>query len=199
MSTTIFETSSEPQPLVWTRDVYMRAAEAGVFGELRVELVEGQVIKMSPAGSRHANTIVKVTEALRTAFGQEFLIRTQLQLDLGEWSQPEPDIAVIRGGIDDFEDHHPTCADLVVEVSESTLRYDRGRKARIYAIAMLPEYWIVNLETDQVEVFQQPDSQGNYLVRSVAKRGERLTPLAIPYANIPVEQLLPRLRTTLDS
>jgi Uma2 family endonuclease len=106
--------------------------------------------------------------------------------------QPEPDVSVIRGGPDDFEDHHPTSADLVVEISESTLRYDRNRKAKIYAMAALPEYWIVNLDGDQVEVFQQPDSHGNYLVRTVAKRGGMLSPLAMPGASIAVEQLLPR-------
>lgn len=191
MSATL-ETLSDPQQLVWTREVYLRAAEAGVFRDVRVELVEGQVIEMSPAGSRHANTIVKVAEALRVAFGAGYLIRPQLQIDLNERSQPEPDVGVIRGGLDDFEDHHPTSADLVIEVSDSTLRYDRNRKAKIYALGNLQEYWIVNLENDQIEVFRQPDALGNYLVRSVAKRGDSLSPLAMPNAQIAVNDLLPK-------
>lgn len=110
----------------WNREEYDRAIEAGVFqpGD-RLQLIEGEIITLTPQGSRHATTIPLVEGALRKIFDARFHIRIQTPLALGEWSEPEPDIAIVPGSPRDYRDRHPTTAILVVEVSDATLKLDR--------------------------------------------------------------------------
>lgn len=184
-------TLSEPTLFVWTRETYERAGEVGIFGDMRVELVEGQVVQMSPMGSRHATAIDDVADALKAALGPAYYVRCQLPLPLGQRSEPEPDVAVVRGTRDDYRDHHPRTAELIVEISDKTLAFDRGKKARIYALAMIPEYWIVNLNAEQIEIFRQPSAEGKYSEKFIVTRGEVLSPLAAPGTVLRVENLLP--------
>ena len=143
----------------WTREAYDRMAEHGIFapGE-RVELIEGEIVTMTPQGTRHAVGIQLAHEALRKAFGQAFHIRQQLPLALDLRSEPDPDIAVVRGAPRDFLESHPTppATVLVVEVAASTLDYDRHTKGSLYARAGIPEFWLVNLVERQIEVCRDP-------------------------------------------
>src|SRR5919198_1146345 len=122
--------AAAPRLRLWTREEYLKMVEAGVFkpGE-RVELIEGRNVAMSPQNSPHFTAVSLVEEALRTLFGAGYVVRVQGPLDLSPTSQPEPDIAVVRGTIRDYAGAHPTTALLVVEVSDSTLAFDRGEKA----------------------------------------------------------------------
>lgn len=132
-------------------------AEAGVFRpDERVELIGGRIVAMSPQNSPHATTLILVHDALRTIFSAGYVVRMQLPLDLSPSSQPEPDIAVVRGTARDYASAHPTAALLVVEVSDSTLAFDRGEKASLYANASIPEYWIMNLVDRRLEVYRDP-------------------------------------------
>ena len=147
----------------WTREEYDRLVAVGVLGEdERVQLVEGEIVEMSPQGAWHATAVRLVEEALRRAFGEGFDVRVQLPLALGPDSEPEPDVAVVRGGPRDYRDRHPTGQDtvLVVEVAESTWRFDRERKAKVYAGAGIEEYWILNLEGRVLEVYRGPEGEG---------------------------------------
>jgi Uma2 family endonuclease len=184
--------TSERMPFVWTRDAYERAGEAGVFGDLRVELIEGQVLQMSPMGSRHSTTVSRVYEELRLAFGKNFYVRSQMTVDLNERSQLEPDLAVVRGHVDDFDDFHPKRADLIVEVAETSLRFDRTVKATIYAAADVQDYWIVNLDDEVVEIYRKPSSSSGYTQKNVVGRREKVTPFGAPSAVIEVDRLLPK-------
>jgi Uma2 family endonuclease len=175
----------------WTREEYEQAAEAGLFKDRRVELVDGVVYDMPPQLSPHATGLQKALWALRAAFPSGWDIRSQLPLALGPKSMPEPDIAVVVGDPDDYLAQHPSEAVLVVEVADSSQFHDRKRKAKIYAGAAFPEYWIVNLRFDVVEVLRDP-ADGVYRTRKTYRRGETISPLARPDASIAVDDLLPR-------
>jgi len=180
------------RPYRWTREAYERAVDAGVFPPgLRAELLEGQIIeKVSPQGSPHASTIELVSDALREAFGAGARVRVQLPFAAGERSEPEPDLTVVEGSPRSRVGAHPSAALLIVEVSDSTLRDDRGRKARIYANAGVPEYWIVNIPGACVEVLRDPIN-GAYQSNLTLTSGDTLAPIAAPDAKISVADLLP--------
>lgn len=182
-----------------TVDEFDRAWSAGVFGpQERLELIEGEVIrKLSPQESPHATATSLVAEALCAAFGVGCYVRTQLPLQLDAYSKPEPDVAVVRGQIRDYARVHPTTALMVVEVSDSTLTYDRDRKAELYAAAGIQEYWIVNLNDRILEVHRQPVEVGSgssrfgYESITHYSESESVTPLGALDATIAVSDLLP--------
>jgi Uma2 family endonuclease len=182
----------------WTRDEYYKMAEAGVFapGE-RVELIEGEIIAMTPQKSRHTAAIGLAQDALRVAFGSGFHVRSQGPLALDAHSEPEPDIAVVRGTPRDYVEDHPKAGVLVAEISDTTLAFDRGRKAAVYARAGIPEYWIVNLVDRVLEVHRDPGplphAPAEYGYRSILRLGptETANPLHAPAATIRIADLLP--------
>jgi Uma2 family endonuclease len=183
----------------WTRVEYERLIDLAAFGpEERLELIGGQLIVREPQGPPpHATGIRLVAAALRAAFGPGWTIEAQLPVALDEESEPEPDIAVVRGGPRDYIASHPTHPDLVVEVALASLALDRGEKASLYARAGVADYWIVNLVDHVLELYREPvpDPNGAYGWRypSVAtlRRGASVTPLALPDSAIPVPDLLP--------
>jgi len=179
----------------WTRGEYEKAIAAEIFHEdERLELIGGRLIVGEPQNSPHSMAIELAQEALRSVFGRGWRIRVQLPLALGEWSEPEPDVAVVAGQPRDSHNSHPSTAALVVEVADSSLRLDRRLKASVYAEAGLPEYWIVNLVDRAVEIHREPFLEGDrFAYRSVriARPGDIVAPLAAPDARIPVTDLLP--------
>lgn len=180
----------------WTRQEYDRLIRIGVFHEDDpIELVEGRLVVAEPQLDPHSRAIELATEALRAAFGPGWRVRIQLPLALGRDSEPEPDVAVVRGTPRDAPRGHPTTAALAVEVADSSLRLDRGPKARVYARAAIADYWIVNLRGRVVEVHRAPVAAGtrrsHYGAVHAARSGESLTPLAAPAARIAVDSLLP--------
>ncbi len=189
---------SEPQPRLWTREEYYKMAEGGVFqpGE-KVELIGGKVITMVPQDSPHYTAIDLAKEELRKIFAAGYVVRVQGPLDLGLISQPEPDVAVVRGTIRDYAKAHPNSALLVVEVSESSLAYDRGIKASLYASAGIPEYWVVNLVDRRLEIsrdpIMMPGQPHGYGYRTCTQylATDAVTPLAAPQGMIAVVDLLP--------
>lgn len=158
------------KPHHWTRSEYEKMVEMGIFHpEARFELIDGEIIDMTPQGSYHATSIQVMAEYIRDLFGAGYHVRTQMPLALGEDSEPEPDLAVVTGGFMDYRDAHPQIAALVVEVANSTLAYDR-LKANTYARHFIPEYWLVNLKEHCLEVFQQPEN-GRYTSYRSLKAG----------------------------
>jgi Uma2 family endonuclease len=182
-----------PEDQRFTVERYFALAEQGVLEpDDRVELLEGVVVAVSPRSGRHDAGIHLVLEALRGALGPRAVIRVQSALLIGQHSAPEPDVAVVPGAIRDYDNKHPTSAYLVVEVADSTLPQDRITKARMYAGAGIPEYWIVNLRDDRVEVFRDPDATRRvYRSAAVARAGERLSFVAYSDATVAVGDLLP--------
>jgi Uma2 family endonuclease len=137
-------TGAHPPRKRFTLDEYHRFIKLGALADLRVELIDGELIEMPPIGDAHALAITLVDAALREAFGNGYLIRPQLPITLTPASEPEPDLLVVRGKPRDYATH-PQTALLIVEVSDSTLRYDQTIKMSLYAKAGIADYWIVNI------------------------------------------------------
>jgi len=179
----------------WTRQEYDRLIEVGVLNEDdKIELVEGRMIVAEPQNTPHATACSLAGDALRAAFGSGWSVRMGLPMVMDPDSEPEPDVAVLRGRPRDWLADHPTTAALVVEVADSSLRLDRAIKARVYAAAGIADYWIVNLRDRVVEVYREPirgARRARYAASHVARAGDTLTPLAKPDARIAVDDLLP--------
>lgn len=175
----------------WSRAEYERMATAGVFHpQARLELVNGEIYEMAPQTSRHAACVALIQETLRSVLPSGCHMRVQLPLALGDDSEPEPDIAVVAGGPRDYLDLHPGGAELVIEVADSSLTYDRQHKRDLYARAGIPEYWIIDLPHRTVEVYRNP-VQGKYQEHSVLKDSDSITASVLSGVCIPVRDLLP--------
>ena len=174
-----------------SRVEYERAVEAGVFeADARLELIDGGLHATTPEGSLHATGIDVIADCLRQVFGAGFHVRMQHPLAAGDYSEPEPDVAVVRGAMRDYWHAHPTSAVLVVEVSNESLQQDRTIKQRLYARCRIAEYWILALPDACLEVYRDPAEDGyRRVTRHVA--GENVAPLARPNAEIAVGDLLP--------
>ena len=181
------------QPLRWSSEEYHRLAEAGLFQGVRVELIEGLIIAMSPMKSPHWASVVLVQQVLQQTFQGNYVITAQLPVRLHNGTEPEPDVAVITGTARDYARALPATAVLVVEVSETTLAYDRSVKTRIYAVAGIPEYWIVDLNARRVEVYRQrePGFASPYADPILYGEADEIAPLTHPEARIRVADLLP--------
>ncbi len=185
-----------PQQRLWTRDEYYQMADLGFFQGQKAELLEGIVMVMSPQKFPHYVTIDIVSDALKALFGSAAWVRSQAPMSFGSVSEPEPDVSVVPGRRQDYTDH-PSSALLIVEVSETTLSYDRTRKASLYARMGVPDYWIVNLVNLQVEVYRTPvaDAKEFYGFRyadvAIKRGGDALSPLAQAQAVLTAAALLP--------
>jgi Uma2 family endonuclease len=191
-------TRYEPRTRRFTRAEYDRLIDLGVFqpGEA-IELIGGELVVAEPQGAAHYTAIVKTVKALEMAFGPGWYVRMQGPLGLGDDSEPEPDIAVVRGDPGDYGRAHPARAALTVEVAEASLAIDRAHKGSLYARAGLPDYWVLNLVDRQLEVYREPAVDcaspfgWSYSSREVVHAAGRITPLASPNASIRVATLLP--------
>jgi len=188
----------KPRTRRWTRIEYEKLIDLGIFqrGE-PIELIGGELMVAEPQGALHYTAIWKTAKALEAAFGPGWVVRTQGPIGLDDDSEPEPDVAVVPGGPEDYRSAHPSRAVLTVEVSESSLASDRERKGSVYARAGLPDYWILNLEDRVLEVYREPaaDPSGlfgwRYARCEVWNASARVSPLAAPDASVRVGDLLP--------
>jgi hypothetical protein len=164
----------------FTADEYHRMAEAGVLrDDDRVELIEGEVVEMTPIGPRHGAVVDRLTHALVRGCGDRAIVRVQGSIRLGLHSEPQPDI-VLPG---------PESVLLVIEVAETSLPYDREVKLRLYARASVPEVWLVDLVRNQVEVHSEPTPEG-YRRGVTLGAGDRLVPMALPDVSLSPADLL---------
>ncbi len=153
---------------------YDRMGEAGILAEDdRVELVEGEIIEMSPIGRRHAACVARLTNLFGKLLRESAIVWVQNPIVLNDYSEPQPDITLLSRRDDFYERSLPTPDDvlLIVEVSDTTLEYDRQIKVPLYARAGIAEVWIINLMADQVEIYAQPEND-TYQSQRQARRGE---------------------------
>lgn len=169
---------------------YHRMIEAGIFDEdEHLELLEGVIVAMAPQGPTHAHYIQWLNRLLVRRLGDDYAVRPQLALTLGERNEPEPDLTVVRAASASRE-HHPETAFLAIEVSGDSLRKDRRVKASVYARFGITEYWIVNVEARVVEVYSDPDAvKAAYLRTRTVSRAETLTSEALPALSFSVADL----------
>ena len=174
----------------WTCLEFQRLADIGAFQPTdKIELIEGMIVEMSPQNYPHGLAITRATSLLVRLFDKTHYVRVQLPLNVGLTSQPEPDFALVRREIMDAGSTHPDRADLVIEVSESSLSFDRGEKMLVYGRGGFPEYWIVNVVDGVLEVHREPDAQVGYRSRQVWKKTDKVAPLFRPNVSLLVSKL----------
>ena len=176
----------------FTVEEYTTMTRAGVFDEDdRVELIEGELIEMSPIGATHAGSLNRLLFLFTQSVKGQAIVSVQNPIRLDEHSEPQPDLVVAKYRADFYKQAHPTPGDvlLVVEVSDTTLELDQRIKVPLYARANIAEAWIVNLVDLCVEVYRQP-VEGNYREKRIAKAGEWLTLEALPELRLSVREVL---------
>lgn len=188
-------TEPEPLPFRWRRDEYERAASLGLFeAHRRLELIDGEVLEyVSPVGSQHAAAMSLAVYALTAAFGQRLLVRFEQPLVMSDLTELQPDITFVPPREDYYAGGHPLAneAMLVIEVSDTTLAFDRSRKATVYSDAMIPDYWIINLPASRLEVHRDPEPGYGYRTRITLSGADIVRPLCAPEIAIVAGALVP--------
>ena len=188
----------EPQKRKIGAREYLRMAEVGLLPEHGVELIAGEIYELPPISEPEAQTHSNVTARLIRSLPKSanFVVRSRAAVNAGEWTRPEPDVAVVRPE-SLSADEPPSNAILLVEISKATLRYDQTVKASLYASLGVPDYWIVNLIDNQVEVYRQPIERAgaqfghDYASRQIYLRGQSVALLEAPEVSIEVDAMLP--------
>lgn len=176
----------------FTVSEYDRMGETGVFAPgARVELIEGEIIEMSPIGSRHAACVNLISDVFNDQLRGKAIVRTQNPIVLDDFSEPEPDVSVLRFREDYYRDAHPRPEDvlLVLEVAETTVPFDRKIKLPLYARVAIPEYLIFNLPEKVVEYYSQPE-MGSYQNTQLLERGDMFESAAVPGLTLDIGTIL---------
>lgn len=170
---------------------YARMHEVGIFAEdERVELLDGEVCETSPVGSIHAAIVKRLNVLLSQSVGNTAIVSVQDPIRLDDWSEPQPDVALLRYRDDFYADALPVADDvlLVIEVSDTSLAYDRDEKLPRYAAAGIPEVWITDVAHDRVEQYLEPRGS-NYRMKLLVERGEAVAAQRMAGMHIEVEQV----------
>ena len=172
-------------------DEYQRMGEAGILApDERVELIEGEIIVMPPIGSAHAGLVIHLNHLLTRAVDGRALVNVQNPVRLSDLSEPEPDLALLRPRDDFYTGAHPTPADtlLAIEISDTTLAYDRDVKVPMYARHDIPEVWVIDVKGKRLLVYRTPDGNG-YAHRFTHAFSEPIEPVHLPGAALDLSML----------
>ncbi|MBA2409735.1 MAG: Uma2 family endonuclease [Gammaproteobacteria bacterium] len=180
-----------PQPYRFNVDEYHRMGEAGIFHEdQRVELINGEVVEMSPIGSPHVTNVNRLTRLFVLCLGNKGIVSVQNPVQLSAHTELQPDLALLKPRSDDYEKRLPISEDvfLVIEVADSSAQSDRKVKAPLYAGVGIPELWIVDIPNRALEVHTAPTDAGYGQLRNCG-RGQRVTPAALPACTVSVDRI----------
>jgi Uma2 family endonuclease len=180
--------SAGPRPLRWTCAEFHQLGDMGLFEGRRPMLIDGVILEQGPMNPPHAITLGLVERAILTAFGTAWWLRHQSPLVLGQDLDPLPDLAVVPGQPRDYTGH-PTTADLVVEVSDTTLDFDTNEKRLLYARAGIRDYWVVDINGRRLLIYRDPQA-GDYATQQVLGPGDAVAALAAPASPVLVADLL---------
>ena len=176
----------------FTRAEYHRMAETGILSpDARVELIDGEIVEMSPIGGPHVAAVDRLNRIFTRGVGDDVIVRVQGPIALSNDGEPEPDVVLLRYREDFYADDHPSeeAVLLIVEVADTSESYDRRTKAPLYAQHGIPELWLVDLNRDFVTRFTEPGPDG-YASTRIFRRGEWLSPLAFPDLKVAVDAIL---------
>jgi Uma2 family endonuclease len=176
----------------FTVDEYYAMAQAGILSEHdRVELIDGEIVTMSPIGLAHAAAVNRANRALVRAAGDRAIVSPQNPIRLNAFNEPQPDLVLLRPREDLYRSTHAQLTDilLVIEIADSSLRFDRDVKASLYARHGIVEYWLVDLAASTITSYASPEGAA-YSAPTVHARGEILAPIALPDCALTVEDLL---------
>jgi Uma2 family endonuclease len=180
------------QRRLFTADEYYRLAAAGILRENdRVELLDGDIVEMTPIGSHHAACVDRLNALLQRRVEGRGILRVQNPIRLNSRSEPQPDLSVLKLRTDFYASSHPQPGDvlLVIEVADSSASFDRDVKIPLYARSGVPEVWLVDLQEGHIEIFAQPVAEG-YQRSHRAARGDRVSCAALPGFHILVDDIL---------
>jgi Uma2 family endonuclease len=181
----------------WTVKEYHKLGEMGFFHpEERIELLSGNIIKMSAKGTAHTSALGRTDRLLQNLFGKLAWVRMQDPIALDDNSEPEPDIALVKIDPFDYATHHPTPLEvyLIIEVADSSLTFDREIKAKAYGRSGIADYWVLNVNERQLHVFREPVEDG-YQSEVILGENENISPLQFPAVNIAIQTMLPPIIT----
>lgn len=187
------EAERAPQVRLFTVEEYYRMGEAGVFdNDGQVELLAGRIYKLSPKNPLHSAAVGIAGECLSKRIGKKGLVRTQEPIHFDDYSEPEPDIALVKVRADRYSKSHPTPEDclLLLEASLTTLKHDRNVKSRHYAAAGIKQYLILNLRSRELEDYRDPNAEG-YRTKHTYRADESFNLVAFPDTLIKVSEMLP--------
>src|SRR5262249_52216070 len=177
---------------LFTVDEYYRMADAGILTEDdRVELIDGEIIEISPIGNRHQACVNRANTFFNEAFGRAAIVSNQSPLRLSNYTEPVPDVIVLKPAPDFYasRERRPGDVFLVVEVSDTTLRYDKNLKLPRYAAAGVAEVWIEDLRNDLLLVYRDPGEKG-FKTSLILHRGDSISPLAFPKVTFKIDDLI---------
>jgi len=183
--------SYSPTRKLINAEEYYRMGEVGILTEKdRVELIHGDIIEMSPIGSQHSSVVNRISNILKEYLGKKAIVSTQNPVHISDLSEPQPHIALVKPAEDYYAQRHPGPEDilLIVEVADTSLEYDRQVKLPLYASAHIPEFWLVNLNDKEIEVYHTP-MDTSYKLRELCRPGDTITFFAGNLA-IKVDELL---------
>jgi Uma2 family endonuclease len=178
---------------LWTVEEYHRMAEAGIFHpEERVELIAGQIIKMTAKGTAHGAAVGRTDKLMQNRLREQAWIRIEQPVVLDDASEPEPDVAVVRLDPLDYADHHPTPSEvyLLIEVADSSLKYERETKGKAYARSGIADYWVLDVIDRKLHVFREPAQEG-YQSEVIFSQESSVSPLQFPTLEIALQDMLP--------
>ena len=185
---------AEPLKRLFTRDEYYAMAEAGILKpEDRVELIEGEIYRMTPIGNRHAGCVTRLVDGFASLIAaKRAMLSPQNPVFLSDVSEPQPDITLLRRHEGLYSTDHPTPEDvlLLVEVADSSIGFDRHTKIPLYALCGISEVWLIDINKEIVEVHRDPARNGYRSVQRF-RCGDRIAPQAFPDFEIAVESILP--------
>ena len=175
----------------WSVADYHKMIEVGILSDRRVELIAGEIIEMSPEGPLHRFINHQATKYLRSLLGEQAEVMEAHPITLPD-SEPEPDVAIVRSPDTLYLTHHPYPEDIywLIEISDSTLGKDLGIKKKAYARARISEYWVIDVESQLLKVFQNPQAEDYQLERAYTQGV--VSPLAFPSLSVSVQRLLGR-------
>ena len=175
----------------FTIEQYHKMTEVGILNEQeRVELIRGEIIKMSPIGLRHAATINRLNQLFQQRLGQRIIVSIQNPIQLADTSEPQPDVALLKPYPDFYETKIPTPEDifLLVEVVDRSLNYDGDVKIPLYAENRIIEVWLVDVNNQSIKVYRQPEGNSYQDVQNFT-RGQSISPLAFSDIIITVDEI----------
>ncbi len=188
------QTKEAPFPLrLWTVKEYHQIAVAGIFQpEERVELIAGQIVRMSAKGTAHTATVRRTARVLRDRLENQADVYTQDPIQLDDFSEPEPDIAVVKIDPLDYADHHPTTTSvyLIIEVADSSFKYDCETKSKAYAQSGIADYWVIDVNNRTLHIFREPTQEG-YQSEVIFSEEASVSPLQFPKLAIALADILP--------
>jgi Uma2 family endonuclease len=181
--------ASPPQPRLWTVREFHELSEQGWFQNSRAMLIHGVIVEEGPMNPPHRIACELTEEVIRNVFGAGWRVCIEKPLVLSQAIDPKPDLAVVRGSVRGTTEH-PTSAELVIEVSDTSFLYDTTEKKALYAAAGIPEYWVLDLNARRLLVFRDPQGS-DYLTQLQYGEADRVSPLAMPTATVLVKDCLP--------